>query len=171
MKHAGATPAGLIGWLLLAACAAQESAPAIDFAVEEEAVRGVEMAFLDFAKRRDATGAATVFTDDAVLFRENRDLVTGITAVQMYLAEEYGNLTPDAANGQTSEVQHTRVASSGETAYQYGVWTTPGSEGGPGPDRGYYLSVYHKVNGVWKIAIDMSLSTRPEAPATPSDPD
>ena len=151
--------------LVLTACASQSSEQAIDFAAEAESVRGVEMAFLEFAKQQDAVGAATLFTEDAVLFREDVEPIVGISAVQARLAEEYEDVGTSVI--QNSDVEHTEVAPSGDVAFQYGAWTTTGAgESGADEDHGNYLTMYRKMNGVWKIAVDMSLSTKPE-PTSP----
>ena len=113
------------------------------------------MTFLDFARQRDATASSTLFTEDAVLFRENAGPFIGIDAVRARLAQEYEDADPDMV--QTSEVDFTEVAPSGDLAFQYGTWTTSvAGESGNEEDRGNYLTVYRKV------AIDSSLSTKPE---------
>ncbi len=149
--------------LAFAACTAQSGQ--LDVAAEQAAVQAVEMTFLEFARQQDAAGAANLFTEDAVIFRENREPAIGISAVRAALEEEYQSTNPNSV--QTSEVRYTQIAPSGDLAFQYGMWTTTGGgASGAEDDRGHYLSVYRKVNGTWKFAVDMSLSTTPE-PQTP----
>lgn len=85
----------LIMHLTLAACAAT-TAPRIDTAAEEQAVRAVSMGLLELVKAKDAAGIAALFAEDGIWYREHGDPLVGPTAIQAYFAD-IGNSTQPAA--------------------------------------------------------------------------
>jgi len=143
--------------LALAACAA--SAPAPDLSAEADAVRALSMRWLDLERSRDAAGVAALFATDGIIFRPQNEPVVGVAAIQEYMAAEYANNPTGTVEWTTDRVE---VAASGDLASEYGTYSES-SESGAG-DHGRFLTVYRKVNGEWKVAADMSSTTRP-APA------
>jgi uncharacterized protein (TIGR02246 family) len=148
--------------LAFVACAAPVAEQVIDYAAEEDVIRGVEARFNELGEAKDAAGAAALFTEDAVVFREDREQVSGRAAIQELLAQQYANRPAGVV--ETSVVAGTGVARSGELGFQYGTWTSTGTGGiEAADDHGKYLTVYRKVGDVWMIAFDMSVSTRPDS--------
>lgn len=148
--------------LVFVACVAPVEEQAIDYAAEEDVIRGVEARFSELGEAKDADGAAALFTEDAVVFREDREPVSGRAAIRELLAQQYTDR--QAGVVETSVVDGTGVAESGEMGFQYGTWTSTGMGGGEaGSDHGNYLTVYRKVGDVWMISFDMSLSTRADS--------
>lgn len=145
--------------LLATACAAS---PQVDTAAEERAVRAVSEQWLQAEKARDAAAIAALFTEDGIVYREDREPVSGSAAIQAYMAQDFADDPQDAASWTTERVD---VAASGDVAVEHGTWTSTG--GKAGPDNGWYLTLYRKVNDDWKVAADMSISTRPSTTATP----
>jgi hypothetical protein len=48
---------------------------------------------------------------------------------------------------------------------EYGTYAVTGlGASGSDEDHGKYTTVFHKVNGTWKVFSDMSMSTKPAAP-------
>ena len=55
------------------------------------------------------------------------------------------------------------TASSGDFGYTYGPWEIRKKEGGPILVKGYYGTVWKKVNGEWKAIFDMGNESPLEA--------
>ena len=145
--------------LALAACAAP-SAPPVDLAAEADAVRAISMRWLELERGRDAAGVAALFAEDGVIFRPQNEPVVGIAAIQDYMATEYANNPTARVEWTTDRVE---VAASGDLAVEYGTYSET-SDSGAG-DSGKFMTAYRKVNGEWKVAGDMSASTKAAAPA------
>jgi uncharacterized protein (TIGR02246 family) len=148
--------------VLSSACAA---APQVDTAAEEQAVRAVSQQWLQAETARDAAAIAALFTDDGIVYREDREPVSGSTAIQAYMAQDFADDPQETASWTTDRVD---VAASGDLAVEHGTWTSTGGKNGP--DNGWYLTQYRKANDQWKVVADMSISTRPAAaPAAPAN--
>ena len=151
--------------LALGACAAQSN-PTIDLAAEEQAIRAVSMRWLQLEKSKDAAAIAALFTTDGVMYREDSDPATGAAAIQAHLTKTYQQNPNEVVDWATDGVE---VAASGDFAVENGTWTVQNSgPSGTTEDRGKYVTVFRKIDGAWKVAADMSISTVP-AP-TPSTP-
>ncbi len=140
--------------VLVAACA-QSPAPSIDLADEAAAVDAVSRQWLEFARAKDAAGVAGLFASDGAIFWENQEPVVGPAAIETYLVrnfEEEPDAVPDFGSNRIE------VAASGDLAVEFGTWRPSGA----GTDYGKYITIYRKVDGVWKVIGDMSLSTKPE---------
>jgi uncharacterized protein (TIGR02246 family) len=153
--------------LFAVGCAAESApAPAVDLAAEERAIRDISMQWLAFEKARDAAGVATLLADNSTLFRENRDPILGPAAAQAYLAQDWAENPKGQVTWATDRVE---VAASGDMAVEYGTWSiTAAGPDGTGTDGGKYVTVFHKMNGQWKVVNDMSMSTQPDSPPAAS---
>lgn len=146
--------------IMATACAA-ESPQSIDLTAEVAAVNETSLKWLEFAAAKDAAGVASLFTSDGVLFSENEEPVVGPAAIEALVAQRFEE-NPDQVPAFASD--RIEVAASGDLAVEFGTWGPEGPDG----DYGKYITVYRKVDGVWKVAGDMSLSTRPESEASGS---
>ncbi len=144
---------------LLAACG--PSKPKVDLAAEEKAVRDISIHWLDLTKARDAAGEAGLFAADGIAFRLHHEPISGPAAYQAFAAKDYA----DNPKGETSwTTTSVAVAASGDLAVETGTYhlTQLGPKGN-GEDDGNFVTVYKKVNGAWKIAQDIAVSSKPEA--------
>jgi uncharacterized protein (TIGR02246 family) len=158
--------AALFTWfaLALAACTAPgatPSAPPVDLAAEGDAVRAISMRWLELERSKDAAGVAALFAADGIAFRAQHEPVVGNAAIQEYMAAEYAANPTSRVEWTTDRVE---VAASGDLAAEYGTFSETSDSGEA--DNGKFVTVYRKVNGEWKVAADMSVSTKPAAPAT-----
>jgi uncharacterized protein (TIGR02246 family) len=155
----------LVPWIVLAVGACTPpAAPQVDLAAEEQAVRDRSMAWLAASQARDPAAEAALFADDGIAFRENRDAIVGPAAFQAYSAEQYAQ-NPNSSITWTVDQVH--VATAGDIAYEMGTFQfTGGGPTGTEEDSGKYVTVWKKVNGEWKVAADIGVSTKPEAPTT-----
>jgi len=151
----------------LAACTAPadqtsqaDQVAAVDLAAEAAAVEAVSMQWLEAAQARDVDAATALFADDAVVFEEGQGSIVGVPAIRADIEEDWAD-NPDATvSWSTDDVQ---VASSGDMAWERGSWTyDPDGAGEAEPMDGEYVTVYKKVNGVWKVATDIGVSHEAE---------
>ena len=150
--------------LLLVACGPK--APKVDIAAEEKAIRDVSTHWLDLAKAKDAAGEAGLFAADGIAYVLHEEPAVGPAAYQAYASKEYADNPKEVPTWATTSVT---VAASGELAVETGTYEMTGmGPKGDKEDKGNFLTVYKKVNGAWKVAEDMSLSTMPAVVAKPA---
>jgi uncharacterized protein (TIGR02246 family) len=147
----------LAGVAALMACAQPAPQPVVDLVAEEQAIRDASMAWMAAVQAKDFAAAAANFAPDGMAFPENQDPLTGPAAIQANAESEWAQ-TPNASVNWT--VDRVMVAGSGDMALELGTWTfsNEGEE-----DTGKYMTVWRKLDGSWKVAADMGVSTVPEA--------
>jgi uncharacterized protein (TIGR02246 family) len=135
----------------MAACTATDVGPAVDLAAEEGAIRELSMHWLELVQARDAGAASNLFaTDGTTIF--DGEMVMGPPAIQAAMQEDF-NETPNAAVNWTTH--SVTVAAAGDMAYERGSWTVdPDGSGDLGEEHGEYVTIYVKVDGEWKVAVD-----------------
>jgi ketosteroid isomerase-like protein len=116
---------------------------------DEEAIRATSASWQAFDETQNAAGVATLFAADGSVWWEDRDPATGTEAITAFMTESYA-LNPNGIGSWGPE--HIEVAASGDLAVESGAWQN-------GDNHGRYLTVHRKVDGVWKVSADMSLST------------
>lgn len=126
---------------------------------EEEVIRSLSASWLSYAQSRDAASIAELYGPDGVVLEAGRDPVVGPRAIEAEIEADWAvnpDFTVDWAPARIS------VARSGDVAWERGRWTFDAD--GPGPARtrqGEYVTIYEKVDGSWKVAVDIGLSTDP----------
>lgn len=155
--------AALATALVASGCAAK--APAVDTAAEAQAVRDRSAEWLRFAQAKDAAGIASgMYTADAVTMFDGQ-IRKGAAEIQAGMEAEMAAMPNSTINWTTSDV---RVASSGDMAYETGSWTfDPDGDGEQPADSGEFVTVWVKVDGVWRAAADAGTSPKAEEPAAP----
>jgi uncharacterized protein (TIGR02246 family) len=155
--------AAVLGLIVVALAACSAPPPQVDAAAEEQAIRALSMKWLELDKAKDHASIAALFADDGVLYREDIEPAVGPAAIQAALAQEDAKSPNEVSNWTVDSVE---ISSAGDIAVERGTWTATGSgPAGNAQDTGRYLTVWRKVNGEWKTAADMAISTTP-APAT-----
>lgn len=149
--------------LMACACSSQptpEAAPKADLARDEQAIRELDARWLKAVQSRDPSGAAAMFADDGVAYREHVDPLVGPAAFQAFEAKFYAD-NPKVNTTWTTDA--VRVSQAGDIAIQTGEYHNAGlGPNGDREDRGRYLTVWKKVNGEWKVAHDIGSTTMPE---------
>ncbi|MFN2397348.1 MAG: SgcJ/EcaC family oxidoreductase [Gemmatimonadaceae bacterium] len=147
---------------ILAACT---SAVRVDTRTEEEAIRELDRKIVAAAKAKDAAAFASYFAENGVLMPSNGAQVTGREAIQTFWSDFLK--TPNATMSFTPT--RIEVSQAGDMAYDIGTYSfgmdTPQ---GRFEDEGKYATVWKKINGEWKIAVDVGNSNKPLPAPTPT---
>jgi ketosteroid isomerase-like protein len=122
---------------------------------EAAAIDAISQQWLQFALARDAAGIAGLFASDGELYSENEESIVGPAAIEAFQTRNFER-DPDAVPAFGSD--RIEVASSGDLAVEFGSWGPEGADS----DFGKYVTVYRKVEGVWRVVGDMALSSKPE---------
>ena len=141
-------------------CAHHPEAPSINLAKEEQAIRDISMKWLVFANAHDVSNTVTLFAEDGVVYRQNQEPTVGRNAIQDLFTRENEQNPKSVFSWNTDRVE---IAASGDLAVEYGTW----SESGAGMDgteafNGKFITVYRKIDGVWKIISDIGVGTNPK---------
>ena len=153
-----------LGVLALGACATTT----VNQASEEQAIRAAARDYQTAFNARDVDRLVALHTPDAVVMVSNSPLARGTTEIRRSFSEF---LSP----GTSLSFTPTRIdVVSPTVATDYGTYTLSfDTPQGRMTDRGNYTTVWHKINGQWRIAIDAPVSTTPMpvagAVATPMD--
>ncbi len=99
----------------------------------------------------DIEKLVSFYTDDAVIFPGNSDLIKGKDAIK-----KYWTLAP----GRTithHKITAVEIKITGDFAYDYGYYEISGANNGEawGPNYGKYLMVWKRGDGAWKMHLDM----------------
>jgi uncharacterized protein (TIGR02246 family) len=128
--------------------------------VDEQAIRAVSNKWLELENKNDFAAIAALFADDGVAYRLNQEPAVGPAAIKKLFTQLHEQNSKSVADWTTDRVE---IATSGDMAVEYGKYNEKGlGPDGTGTDQGRYATVYRKVNGVWKITADISVSTKPK---------
>jgi uncharacterized protein (TIGR02246 family) len=149
----------LIILLIIVSCAPQAEKPQVDYKAEEQTIRSISMQWMELRNNKDAAGIAALFADDAVLIRQNQQPI-GPAAIQKYIAERIETNPKAIINWSIDRIE---IATAGDLAIEYGSYKSMnmGTEG-TDEDFGKYVAIYRKVNGTWKVSVDINQTTKPD---------
>jgi len=138
--------------LVLTACGGAgttaEAPPAVDTALEAEAVLELDLEWAQRFADRDFAWISSLHAENAVQLPPGYDMLEGREAIT---AGWEGLAT--ALPGTSWEPVMAKVSSSGDMAYVYGSVSAVDAEGTATPMK--YLEVWVKIDGEWKVAADM----------------
>ena len=140
---------GLDGFLI------SESLPKNIVADEQETVRILAQISSQFSAayvQGDIDKLISFYTDDAVIFPGNSDLIKGKEAIRKYWTQPPGRIVSH------HKITSVEIKIIGEFAYDYGYYEISGSNNGEawGPNYGKYLIVWkQEKDGSWKMHLDM----------------
>jgi uncharacterized protein (TIGR02246 family) len=148
---------GLI-FFALTAFVQQAEKKQVNLKAEEQAIRSISIKWLELQKNHNAAGEAALFADDGVSYDMNQEPSVGPAAIQRRIIQNQKENPKEVVNWTTDRVE---IAASGDMAVEYGSYTDTGSGlSGTETDQGKYVTVYRKVNGTWKVAADVGISTK-----------
>jgi uncharacterized protein (TIGR02246 family) len=142
--------------------AADTVAQPVDVAAEARAIRALSQEWLAAHRRNDVNGVLSNYADDAVAVYGGT-LLTGAAAIRKNLEDEFAKIARERPDYTPSWATSVYVAPGGDLAYETGtyedLWNERRSREG-----GYFVTVYRKVAGRWKVAHDMTTpAARPDS--------
>jgi uncharacterized protein (TIGR02246 family) len=134
-----------------AACTPVDSGPTVDLAAEAQAIRDLSMQWMQAVQAQDAGAVSAMFTTDGTTIFDG-EMVVGPAAIQASQQAEFSENPDVEVSWGTNAVT---VAASGDMAYERGSWTADFDGAGEMPPvTGEYVTVWVKVDGAWKVAVD-----------------
>ncbi len=156
----------LLAAALMAGCAKQDAAPAVDLAAAEKAVWDASSAWMALAQAKDAAGImSTVFLPDAITVYDGV-VRNGAAEIQAGLEKEFTEMAASTTVWTTTAV---KVASSGDMAWETGAFTfDPDGDGETAADNGNFVTVWTKTDAGWRVAADSGSTPDKEPAAEPA---
>ncbi|MFI5311739.1 MAG: YybH family protein [Gemmatimonadales bacterium] len=152
----------LLGAVALAACAPPPTPPP-DVKAITAAIDAVNKKNGELAMKGDWAGFSQAYESDALMMISNMPVVKGAADIAKTFGEAFKDLAFTDPKFTTTD-----VVVAGDYAIESGAysWSLTMKKGKPAPDKGKYLTVWHKqADGSWKIARDISNTDMPAAPA------
>lgn len=150
------------GLVALAGCA--RTAPPVDTAADEAAIRAMNPAWFTAYNAGDADGVAALYADDAVLNIPGAPAARGRAAIREALAKD---IAATAAAGLTNnQGPSPEFGVSGDLGWEWNTFTIT-DQSGATIDTGKYVTVYGKKDGKWLIIRDIWNSDAPPAAPAP----
>lgn len=133
---------------------------------DERAVRAASSAWQRYIAEQKVDSIVGLFTPDAIVLFANTPVMKGQTA----LRSSWNDIVK--LPGYKVHWIPTWVDVSSPTrATEYGTYTESyDTPNGKLSDAGSYVTVWHKVNGKWRVALDAPVSTTPVPPPTAAAP-
>jgi len=126
---------------------------------DEQAVREASMAWQRYAAQQQIDSIVAMHTSDAVLMLANSPVIKGSAGIRTGWTEMAK--TPGLDLHWTPE---TIEISSPTTATEYGTYTESyDTPNGKARDSGSYVTLWRKVGGKWRVALDAPVSNMPAA--------
>ncbi len=154
---------------LAAGCAQQDDAPAVDLAAEEKAIWDRSAEWLKLTQAKDTAAIVdTVFLPDAITVFDGQ-VRNGSAEIKAGFDAEMAQMPAATLTWTTTAV---RLASSGDMAWETGAFTFDPDGAGETPSAsGNFVTVWSKVDGVWRVAADSGSTAKPaEAVAADAAP-
>ncbi|MFW6076187.1 MAG: YybH family protein [Hyphomicrobiales bacterium] len=129
-----------------------------DTAADEQQIRDLEQQWLAAVEERDLDAIVALFAEDGRILPPNAEPAMGRDSVREAWSGilELPELEPSFA---PTDV---RVADSGDIAYTIGTYQLAfEDEGEPVQDSGKYVDIWEKVDGEWKMMVEMYNSNLP----------
>jgi ketosteroid isomerase-like protein len=154
------TPAhGLPGTDAFHAAAPGDRPPAIATSgpADAEAIQAAEKTFSTLASVNALEGYLAIAADGLRLHRDGGEPVVGVAAVKAFLAGKPARIE--------STPMKTGVSRSGDLGYAYGSYLTHAQGSSTPPEeRGFYLRVWKRLGGRWRLVADITNAVPPAAP-------
>ncbi len=134
--------------MALASCDSKSQLTAADVSTEIENIENLESEWSMMYGSDDLEGIMNLLAQDSVLIMPGADPVIGAENIRQVTQEMLAS--DDEVSWKSTFAS---VAPSGDMAYDYGTATTRLADGTE--IQGYYLVVWVKEDGQWKVAADM----------------
>ena len=152
----------LLSALLLNACSPGPATRAVDIEAETQTILALSTEMFEAYQQHDAATYASFFDDDGRIIwgwpNDEMESYVGHAEIQQTLEEDWA-VNPNEVFEETDR-NYFVVAPSGDLAYQYGTYAVVNRGlDNTDVDYGHYMTTWRKVNGSWKVASDMAIST------------
>ncbi len=118
------------------------------------AIAAANQVFMDAFGRGDAAGLAALYTENCQLMPPNSDFVIGNAAIQTFWQGAF-DMGIKAAKLEIREVE-----AHGDTAIEVSQYTLF-AEGEQVADKGKYIVIWKRIEGQWKLHLDIYNSSMP----------
>jgi len=136
-----------------------EPKPVVDTAAEAQAIRDLSAQWLAWSQAKEASAIAGILAPDAVTIFDG-EFHVGPAEIEANAEKNFAE-APDAMIAWTTDEVH--VAESGDLAYERGSWVyDKDGEGEAPPESGQYVTIWKKVDGQWKVAVDAGTTIKAE---------
>ena len=138
--------AALVTFVAVSPAAHAQDAPS-----QTNAIKNAARQFSAAYMRGDSDAITALYTQDAVIFPERSDAISGHDAIRRYWTRKPGQKTTHHL------LIPTQIEIDGQHAYDHGVFEIAGERDGKawGPVRGKYLVVWRRGPEGWKMQLDM----------------
>ncbi len=135
-----------------------QAAPDVDPQAESAAIRALSLQWREAINAQNLEACLEFYAPDAIEMQPNAPAIVGLPAIRAWF--ETGLLQPGISN--FFEPDTIEVAVSGDLAYDRGTYRfameTPN---GRVEDIGKYLMIWKRIDGEWKVVVDISNSDQP----------
>lgn len=155
MPHHTRSFGALLMAAMIAACA---TTPKVNVQTEEQAIRDLDRRWVEAIAARDVATIASMYAPDVYVAGPNMPATTGVEASRAMWAEFFKMPNLNLTFAPTRVV----VARSGDLASDVGTFRM--SFDGPDgrvTDEGSYMTTWRKIDGQWKVASDVNVSSTP----------
>jgi uncharacterized protein (TIGR02246 family) len=144
---------------VLGGCCTECDKPGVDKAAEAQAIRDLSAQWLTWSQEQNVSDLVGIFDAEAETIFDGEHL-EGLAAIQANWEKEFAERP--AGSTLTWTTAHVHVSDSGDLAYERGSWGADKDGEGEEPERtGQYLTIWKKVDGVWKVAADAGTTIKP----------
>lgn len=131
-----------------------------DAAADEQAIRSTNERWLQLIRAKDASGIAQLYTEDGAVMPANEKAAVGHESIEQWWSRSMQTPGFDL----TFETDQLVVSQGGDMALDRGTYRLAATPpGGAIDDSGKYVVVWRKVDGEWKVAVDIFNSDGPAA--------
>jgi uncharacterized protein (TIGR02246 family) len=140
--------------------------PKVDVNAEAEAIKALDAKLVEAIATKNADAVVAFYSSDAVFLPPNQDAKTGEA-----LKQDWANMFAMNNASLTFAPTSVEVDEHGDRAIDIGTYTFSfDSDQGKVEDHGKYVEVWEKIDGQWKIAVDMYNTSVPMTPPAAAAP-
>ena len=128
--------------------------PAAQASIWEQELRDADLDFARETAARRLEGWMDFFAEDASIIHDGQT-VTGKDALRAFYQPVFANKEFSLTWSPT----HAEASKDGTLGYMFGEYE---ARSGPAISRGIYTTIWRKIDGRWKVVLDLGSSARPQ---------
>ena len=142
----------LVAFSVLTGC---NRSPVVDILAEAKAINAIEEQWDAAIIGKDADKIISFFAPDAVVMNQNAPSFIGLESIERSLESWFADTT-NHHNTFTSAIDTIEFSASGDLAYARGTNRIKMStSNGIVEDIDKWITIYRKINGEWKVIVDI----------------